>query len=287
MLKAILKTMKINHYLKNILVFVPLIFSLNFFSFELFAKTTAAFVAFCAISSVVYILNDIIDCKNDRLHPTKCTRPIASGKLPIWLALIILLVLLGASCAISFKINSLCLFMILSYLALNILYSLKLKNIALIDVACIAFGFILRVLIGCFAISVVPSPLVILLTFFASMFFTFSKRKLELQQLEEVSKCRDSLKEMDTNLVNQFVVINAVLAIAFYFTYMLDPQTIQRAGSDLLFVTVIPFTLIVFHLLFLINKSKNDDPIIFFEKDMTLKILLLFYIAVLFVVLAV
>ena len=175
--------------------------------------------------------------------------------------------------------------MILSYLILNIFYSLKLKQIVLIDVVCIALGFILRILIGCFAISVIPSPLVILLTFFASMFFTFSKRKLEIQQLKDASKCRASLKEMDENLANQFVIINAVLAIAFYFTYVLDIQTIQRAGSEFLYITVLPFTLIVFRLLFLLNKAKSDDPIIFFEKDITLKFLFTLYIIILFLIL--
>lgn len=285
MIKAIFKTMKINHYLKNTLVFIPLIFSLNVFNPHLFFRSVIVFVAFCLISSVVYIFNDIIDAESDRKHPIKCKRPIASGILPVKIAILVLILLLGLSLYLSFRLGLLAMLMILSYLVLNIFYSIKLKKIALIDVTCIALGFILRILAGCFAIFVVPSPLVILLTFFTSMFFTYSKRKLELKILKNDEKCRASLKDFDEALINQFVIINAVLSIAFYFTYVLDTQTIERAGTPYLYITVLPFTLIIYRLLLLINKADNDDPITFFEQDITLKILFVSYFIVLFLVL--
>ncbi len=281
MIKEILKTLKLNHYLKNIIVFIPLLFSKNLFNTDLLFKSILAFVSFCLISSVVYIMNDIIDKENDRKHPVKCNRPIASGRLPIWVAIFVLVILFTISCTIACFIGISTLGIVLMYLLLNIFYSIKLKKIALIDAACIAFGFILRVLAGCTAIAVIPSPLVILLTFFCSMFFTFSKRKLEIKLITEKSKYRASLKDFDENLINQFVIINATLSIAFYFTYVLDIQTIERAGTDLLYITVLPFTLIIFRLLFLINKANNDDPIHFFEKDSTLKILFIIYFIIL------
>lgn len=103
--------------------------------------------------------------------------------------------------------------------------------------------------------------------------------------LKNGESCRAALVNFDENLVNQFVLINAVLSIAFYFTYVLDPYTIQRAGSAFLYVTVLPFTLIIFRLLFLLDKANDDDPIVFLENDVTLKILFLVYFVILFTVL--
>ena len=158
--------------------------------------------------------------------------------------------------------------------------------IPIIDVVCIALGFILRILVGCGVILVIPSPLVILLTFFTSMFFTFSKRKLEYNLIRDKKGCRKSIKEYTEPLLNQFVTINAVLSIAFYFTYMLDPSTIQRTGTEYLYITVIPFSIVVFRLLFkTYTCSDNDDPAEFIYKDKMLKVLMLLYLIILLIVL--
>ena len=166
MLKNILKTMKINHYVKNIIVFVPLVFSMNILNLSLLLKSVIIFISFCFISSVVYILNDLVDKDTDKLHPIKCNRPIASGKISAKTAIFVSVILFLISSVLAFYTSILSLLTVLIYLILNIFYSLKLKNIELVDVVCIALGFILRILAGCFAISVIPSPLVILLTFF-------------------------------------------------------------------------------------------------------------------------
>lgn len=286
MFKDILKTLKINHYIKNLVVIVPLIFSMNLFNLNLLVKTGVIFLAFCCISSSVYIFNDLIDIKKDKLHPIKKNRPIPSGKISKTFAILLGTILFVVSVFLSALLNPLCLFTVIAYFILNIFYSLYLKNISLIDAACIAIGFILRIVAGCFAINVIPSALVIIMTFFISMFFTFAKRKLEFQLIEDNSKCRKSIRNFDINILNQFILINAILSISFYFTYVLDEKTIARAGSDYLYITVIPFTLIIFRLLFLINTSKiADDPILFIEKDQPTKLLFVFYFIVLAIVL--
>lgn len=281
MFKCILKTLKINHYIKNAIVFIPLIFSLNLFNLKLFASELIIFVSFCLISSAVYVLNDLIDIEADKKHPIKCKRPIASGIISKRLARIILAVLFITSFIFAYFLNFKCVLIIFSYFILNIFYSLKLKNIPLIDAACIALGFVLRVVSGCAAISVIPSALIILLTFFASMFFTFSKRKMEISLLKEKESCRNSIKQFSPELAEQFVLINAVLSISFYITYVLDITTIERVGSEYLYLTVIPFSLIVFRLLFLVNcQNSSDDPIHFIEQDKTIKILFVIYLIV-------
>ena len=117
------------------------------------------------------------------------------------------------------------------------------------------------------------------------MFFTFSKRKLELQLVDAQNR-RSTLKVFDISTINQFVLINAILAISFYFTYVLDGVTIERAGTKYLYLTSIPFTLIIFQLLLLVNSPQTgDDPIIFIEKNKQVKVLLFLYFITLFIVL--
>ncbi len=286
--KSIIKLLKLNHHIKNIVVFIPLIFSLKFLDINSTLMTLYAFIGFCLIASAVYVFNDIIDLKNDKLHPIKKNRPIASGAISIHFAWKLFILISLASFIITFSINKYVFISVLLYLILNIWYSLKLKSLPIIDIVCIALGFILRILAGCGAILVMPSPLVILLTFFTSMFFTFSKRKLEYELIEDKSKCRKSLKEYTSALLDQFITINAVLAIAFYFTYMLDVKTIQRTGTEFLYITVIPFSIIIFRLLFKIfTCSNNDDPADFIYNDKTLKILMLIYLIILFVILSI
>ena len=285
-LKSIINLLKIKHYVKNIVVFIPLVFSLKFLEFNATLEAIIAFIAFDLIASAVYIFNDILDIENDKLHPVKKFRPIASGEISIPLAWILFVLFVIASFVVAFAVNKLVFLSIFLYLILNIWYSLQLKSLPIIDAVGIALGFILRILAGCFAISVVPSPLVILLTFFTSMFFTFSKRKLEYKLLDDKGLCRKSIKGYNETLLNQFVMANAVLSIAFYITYMLDSTTIQRTGTEYLYITVIPFTIIIYRLLFKIyTATDNDDPAEFIYHDKTLKMLMFIYVVILFMVL--
>lgn len=285
-LDSIIKLLKIKHYIKNFVVFIPLIFSLKFIDIKSSILSIGAFCSFCLIASAIYIFNDIFDVENDKKHPIKRNRPIASGAVSISEAWKLFFTTVLISFTLSLLINKLLFLTILIYLILNIWYSLKLKFLPIIDVVCIAFGFVLRILAGCAAIKIIPSPLVILLTFFTSMFFTFSKRKLEFELVNDKTTCRKSINEYNISLLNQFITINAVLSIAFYFTYMLDSVTIQKTGTEYMYVTVIPFTIIIFRLLLKIYTCKNnDDPAEFIYKDKTLKTLMFVYLVVLFSVL--
>lgn len=283
---SILKLFKVNHYIKNIVVFIPLIFSYNFTNLKSIKLSISAFCCFCLIASAVYVFNDILDVEKDKKHPLKKNRPIASGAISVPFAWNLFFLISAISLLCSFLVNKFVFLTILIYLLLNIWYSIQLKFLPIIDVICIAFGFILRIIAGCGAILVVPSPLVILLTFFSSMFFTFSKRKLEYGLFLDKTNCRKSINEYNEALLNQFVTINAVLSIAFYFTYMLDNTTIQKAGTEYLYITTIPFTMIIFRLLLnTYTCTSTDDPANFIYKDKTLKILILTYFVILFAVL--
>lgn len=277
MLKDIIKTLKINHYIKNIIVIIPLFFSMNYANMHLFLKSLVMILSFCFISSAVYVLNDLIDIEKDKKHPIKCNRAIASGRISKGFAIMLLFILLIMSIYTSNIVNPMCVLMTGLYFVLNIFYSLYFKDIAIIDVACISFGFIFRIISGCFAINVLPSAFVILMTFFGSMFFTFTKRKMELQLVGE-NECRKSIRGFNIDALNQFILVNAILSISFYFTYTMDNSTILRAGTEYLYLTTIPFTLLVFRLLYLVNFANNNDDPIIYMKDKTLKLFAFFYI---------
>ena len=285
MLKDILRMCKIKHYIKNVIVILPLIFSMNIFNVELYPKCILIFLGFCLISSSVYVMNDIIDAEYDKKHPLKCSRPVADGRISKRTAVIICILLFLMSFLTVYSLNRLCMLMIGLYFVLNIFYSLSLKNILLVDAACIATGFIFRMVAGCFAIDVLPSPLVILMTFFVSMFFTFTKRKLELELAKNNNFIRKSVSDIDIDTANKFILINAVLSVSFYITYTLNDNAIIHSGSKYFYLTAVPFTLIIFRLLLLSDILKdNDDPAVFFEKDKTLLSFILFYFVILIVV---
>lgn len=287
-ISLILKMLKIKHYVKNIIVLLPLIFSMQSSNLDLWLAELVMIASFCFISSSVYIMNDFIDLEKDKVHPVKSKRPIASGAISKTVAFIIFIILFLLSLFLAYQLNLTCVIVVLSYFLLNVLYSFKFKKYAIIDFACIAIGFILRILAGCYAISVLPSPFVVLMTFFVSMFFTCMKRKLEIQLLDNIKDGRDSIQELDLNTINQFILVNAILSISFYFTYTLDAATIERAGTNYLYLTSLPFTLIMYRLFLLINtKQINDDPMHYLEQDKTLKWLFLLYLLVLYMVMTV
>ena len=144
MFYSVLDSMRIRHWVKNLFVFIPLIISGSFFNLLLIKETILAFLSFSFLASCIYLFNDIIDIESDRLHLKKKNRPIASGKISIHLALVVILVLL---CTVVFlqslSINKIHI-IILSYCFVNINYSLWIKKIAIFDIICISSGFVLR-----------------------------------------------------------------------------------------------------------------------------------------------
>ncbi len=272
MLKNIILSMRINHYLKNVIIFIPLILSANFYNITTAYKSITTFLSFCLISSAVYIINDIFDKDKDKLLPHKSYRPIACGKIQIKQAILTAAVLFLTGCFFTLCINYKIFIIILFYFLLNLSYSIKLKQLAFIDVICIAAGFMFRVTAGFVAIELKISLLIILLTFFVSLFFTFTKRKLELK----VINSQISLKYPNTNTINKLIIIFAILSILFYLFC-----TLKSDVNSKYIYTTIPFIIVIYRFLHLTNHSETTDPIVFFEKDKILKSFLIIYFVIL------
>ena len=262
-LKKLIRLARPKQWVKNIFVFTVLIFAGKVLQPEAIATTLIAFIAFCLASSSVYFLNDYRDIEEDRKHPTKKNRPLASGALPAWVGLAGSLVLITATLALTISVlNTMALVVIGGYLLLNIAYSLGLKHIVIIDVLVIATGFVLRVLAGAAALSVMPSAWLVLCGVTISLFLGSTKRRAEVVLLgEKATEHRKVLAYYSTAFLDQMISAVTAATIVGYVLYTVDSRTIEIAGSRALLLSV-PFVLYgIFRYLYLVYHAESgSDP---------------------------
>jgi len=251
------------HWIKNLFVFAALIFSLNLFNIIKLTASLQAFFAFCLASSFVYIINDIIDIEQDRKHPEKRNRPIASGKTSIKNAITISIVCLISSMILAYFINLNTLIIITVYIFINIIYSIKIKNVVILDVMFIALGFILRMIAGATAIGVSFSNWIFLTTFCISLFLGFGKRRGEilLTNNNTQNNARIVLKLYSMQFLDYMILSSVTLTIISYALYTIDSEVIKRFGTDKLIYTVPLVIYGIFRYLYVIYRSDSDgDP---------------------------
>lgn len=252
-------------WVKNVFVFVPLIFSKNLFVLPLFWETLLTSVAFCLAASGIYVLNDITDRKFDRLHPLKCKRPIASGKVGVgegWALSVLLLTVSFVLLALVSTRVSVGL-AIAGYVAVNLLYSFRLKRIVLIDLFVIAIGFILRILAGGYAIDVKVSSWLIMTTLFLSIFLGVAKRRGEFVLVSGVSdeSTRKVLSDYDLSLIDQILSVSAASVIITYALYTVSERTVHAFHTEALIFTTIFVTYGIFRYLYLIHRmGLGENP---------------------------
>lgn len=269
MFKQLIISMRPKQWIKNGFVFAGLLFSKSFFKLEPTLKTLACFVLFSMVSGTVYILNDIIDKEKDAHHPEKCKRPIASDKLSRKTALafhfIILTVSLVAAAFIDLRMS---LFLI-GYYFLVLAYSLKLKNIFILDVIVLSMGFVLRTVAGAVIIDVWISPWLVLCTMLLAQFLSFNKRKNELMVLsEKAGEHKKTLEYYTPELINSMISVISAVMLMTYSLYTFS------AGKSSYMMITIPF---VFYGIFryqylVINKNEGGNPETTFLKDKPLLI---------------
>lgn len=215
------------HWTKNFALFAALIFTGNLYTKVFLDKVILAFIAFCLATSATYIFNDIWDLKRDRLHPHKKFRPIASGELPISVALAEAVILAIASIYLAAKLNPLFLFSVVGYLIMQMLYSSILKNLAIIDIMVIAAGFILRVYAGAFVIDAHLSVWFLLCVISIALFLASGKRRAELGVISgSPGETRQSLTKYSKGLLDSYVTMfgNAAWLSWALFTFFESPQ---------------------------------------------------------------
>jgi 4-hydroxybenzoate polyprenyltransferase len=247
-----------HQWTKNLLVFAGLIFAQRLFDRHALTTSIAAFAVFCALSSVVYLVNDLYDRDADRLHPIKAKRPIASGALAPGAAWTAAIVLGAAAMTAAMMINRSFAVVGGLYLVIPSAYSVSLKHLVILDVLTLASGFVLRAVAGAVAIDVPFSNWLLLVTLLAALFIGLSKRRAELVSLADgASGHRRILAEYSPYLLDQMIgVVTASTLIAYAF-YTISPEVVQRFGTDRLIYTV-PFVIYgIFRYLYLIHQREE------------------------------
>ncbi|SDN01166.1 decaprenyl-phosphate phosphoribosyltransferase [Polaromonas sp. JS666] len=231
-LLALVRLMRPHQWLKNAFVFAGLVFSQNWQDMALDWHVLHAFAAFCCLSSMVYIINDWHDRASDALHPGKRHRPLASGAVPVPVALVLAGLLLVAGLLLAAG-NRTLLALLAAYVLLNLAYSWRLKQVPVVDVSIIASGFMLRLLAGTVAVGIPPSRWLLLTGIFVALFLGFAKRKAE--SFHEEASQRAVLAHYPSALLDTFMAVTMTATLTTYSLFATSPEAQLQHGERLLY----------------------------------------------------
>jgi len=286
---ALVKTARPIHWIKNVSIFAAVFLSGLLFEKGEFILAFKAFIAFCFASSATYVINDLFDVNRDRLHPTKRFRSIASGKLPISLAILEAFVLVLGALVISAGSNPLLSFLIVTYLIIQVFYSLGLKNIAIVDIVIIASGFVIRVYAGAFAVNAHLSVWFLLCVISVALFLASGKRRAELNLVGGPNpETRKSLGDYKKELLNSFVTMFASASWMSWalFTFFESPKAtlpvwmalaeLSRTTTiDKLLMFTIPITIfgiMRYESLIFENKTETPEKLLLTDKSLIIAV---------------
>jgi 4-hydroxybenzoate polyprenyltransferase len=254
----LLISLRPGQWTKNLLVFAGLLFGRQLFNVAAVGEAIAAFAIFCALSGVVYLVNDVLDRDSDRLHPLKALRPIASGALGVRAAGISAAAIAGAALAGSIALGWRFAAVAIAYLALQGLYSTVLKHIVIMDVLTIAIGFVLRAVAGAVAIDVEIGHWLLVCTILLALFIALAKRRHEIVMLGgDASSHRPILGEYSPYLLDQMIGVVTASTLIAYIVYTVSPETQEKFGTAWLGLTI-PFPLYgIFRYLYLVHRREG------------------------------
>ena len=276
-MKDILKLLRVQHYIKNLLVFVPLFFAGKIFDVELIKNAVIGFICFCLISSAVYVVNDIKDVEKDRKHPKKRTRPIASGRVSVKLGACCGIICVAASLVLSgFLLNKIGLMIILLYFCINVAYSFGLKNKPIVDIVILASGFVLRIIYGGIITDITISKWLYLVIVSGALFMGLGKRRNELIQQKET---REVLKYYTQAFLDKNMYVCVTLVIVFYSMW-----TLETSAKGMIW-TVPILMIILMKYSMNIEGESDGDPVDVLLNDKILMILSILYAICIFVML--
>lgn len=265
---------------KNFLIFAGLIFSKSVFQGPLLIQSIAAFVLFCILSGAEYLVNDLVDLKQDRTHPLKKKRPLASGKLSVQLAITVSVSLFALGLAVSFLLSRSFGLIALIYVLMMLGYTVVFKHIVILDVIVIALGFVLRAIAGAVVIDVSISFWLLVCTISLALFLVLSKRRHELVLLgDSATDHRKILGEYSPYLLDQMISVVTASTVVFYALYTTASDTIEKFGTKNLMFTM-PFVLYgIFRYLYLVHqKSLGGSPEQILIQDKPMIVNILFYL---------
>jgi 4-hydroxybenzoate polyprenyltransferase len=259
---GVIRTIRPHQWVKNVFVLAPLVFAKEIFDPLLLARASGAFGVFCLLAGAVYTVNDLADVEADRQHPVKRYRPIASGRVPAAAARALTAILIVAALTGAALTSFGFLVVTLAYFGLNLAYSLRLKHVAYLDVACIAAGFVLRVVGGGYATRIHVSHYLLLCTALLALFLGFGKRRHELAAAAAgAGKQRAALESYSQKGLDMALAATAIATIGTYVAYTLDTRTRAFFQTDYLWVSTLFVVLGVLRFVHLVrSRPRAESP---------------------------
>jgi 4-hydroxybenzoate polyprenyltransferase len=279
---ALITIARPSHWVKNVVVFFPVVFGMRSADADSWLRALAAAAAFCFASTFGYIINDIRDRENDLVHPRKKNRPLASGILSVKAAAMEALLLVVVGFAISFLVSPLLSVVVAVYVLLQMSYTFFLKQKALLDVICIAMGFVLRTVAGAVAIGVVISPWLFICMFTICLFMGFCKRYNEMVTIGDIVQAenhRNTLIAYTPDLLTHLITVSAGIAVVSFLFYGLADSTVARIGTNYFVYTLPIVVYAVFRFAMLSMKGSYADPVDLILRDRAFQVTVLMWCA--------
>lgn len=271
-IKNYMKILRPKQWMKNFFVMLPLFFGGELFNGKALLAGAITFLAYSFAASSIYCFNDIHDVDDDRRHPVKCLRPIASGAVSESVAYVLMFICFALSMLSMFFLPDYALQtggILLLYWLLNLAYCARLKQYAIIDVCIVAFGFVLRLLAGGFATHIPLSKWIVLMTFLITLFMSFAKRRDDVIRMERTGEApRKNTIRYNLTFINQAITITASVTLVCYIMYTVSPEVIQNFQTDYLYLTTI-FVLVglLRYIQLTVVDQKSGDPTKVLLKD--------------------
>jgi decaprenyl-phosphate phosphoribosyltransferase len=284
---AYLKLLRPKDWAKNLFLFVPLFFAGKLTDIDGFFDLLLGFLAFSFAASSIYIVNDYRDREDDKKHPEKCKRPLASGAIAPRTGIVLAILLILASFAIGWMVKEKFLFVLAIYFLLNMGYSFGLKNISILDIVIVAIGFVLRIKAGSIISKVPLSEWIVIMVFLLALFMAAGKRRDDiLLKLSSGMDMRKSIKGYSLEFLNTLLALICAVIIVAYFMYTMSPDVIKRLGTYRLYYTCL-FVMggIMRYLQIIFVQADSGSPTKILYKDRFIQVTLLLWVASFIVIL--
>lgn len=289
-MKNLIRLIRPKQWIKNLIVLLPVFFGGALLHPSAIYAGLITALSFSFAASSIYCLNDIIDIEDDKHHPIKCNRPLASGAISIpqgYTLMVLMLILSMASTFLLYDHQLETAGVIAFYWLLNIGYCLKLKQYAVIDVCIVAFGFVLRVLAGGVSTSIHLSKWIVLMTFLLMLFLSFAKRRDDVVRMNETGHApRQNTIRYNLTFINQAITITSSVTLVCYIMYTVSPETIQNFHTDYLYLTsvFVLVGLLRYIQIAVVDKKSGDPTKVILRDRFTQLIVLAFGLAFLFII---
>ena len=268
-MKDLIRLLRPKHFVKNVFVFAPVFFSLSFGNHEKLLLAAYAFIVFSLAASGVYILNDILDLEEDRQHPEKKDRPLASGRVKVRSAFLLMIVFFALTVVLCYAVSITLLLVLCAYIVNNVLYSFRLKHVSVLDVVMIAVGFLLRVIGGGVITGIEISIWLITMTFLLALFLGIAKRREDVKLLEMGLRTRKNVDGYNLEFINASMVLMAGVLIVSYLLYTVSPEIQQKFNTHNLYITsffVVVGVLRYLQITFVEDNSGNPTTVLFTDR---------------------